>query len=323
MTVASDQPIRVGVSVHDTFLTPDAGLRRAILEQVLASGLEQVTMGDHLSFHGGTGFDGLLASTSIVSTNERVNVLVGVYLLGLRHPMVVARQLATLGQIAPGRLVLGVGVGGEDRSEVSNAGVDPATRGRRLDEALGLVRRLITGEAVDHAGEFFTLEDARILPSTYPPVPIIIGGAGDVAVRRTVAHGDGWLGIFCTPRRFGETVERICAASTERPPVEWFGLSTWTGFGSDRAEARALLDAKMEALYRVPGEKFHHLTAAGPPEAVAEGLSAYVEAGARNFTIVPVAETVQEGIEGVAEVQRLLNEHFAPSRTVPTTSVGG
>jgi alkanesulfonate monooxygenase SsuD/methylene tetrahydromethanopterin reductase-like flavin-dependent oxidoreductase (luciferase family) len=128
------QQVKVGVSVHETFLTPDAGERRRILDQVVDCGLDQVTMGDHISFHGGTGFDGLLGATSILSTHERVNVLVGIYLLGLRHPMVVSRQLATLSQIAPGRLVLGVGVGGEDRKEVSNAGVDPATRGRRLDE---------------------------------------------------------------------------------------------------------------------------------------------------------------------------------------------
>ena len=308
----STQQVKVGVSVHETFLTPDAGERRRILDQVVDCGLDQVTMGDHISFHGGTGFDGLLGATSILSTHERVNVLVGIYLLGLRHPMVVSRQLATLSQIAPGRLVLGVGVGGEDRKEVSNAGVDPATRGRRLDEALGLVRRLATGEAVDHEGEFFTLEGARILPPPEPAVPIVIGGGGDVAVRRTARYGDGWLGIFCTARRFGETVERIRAETTDRPAPEWFGLSTWTGFGADAASARTRLDERMSALYKIPGEKFHHLTAAGPPAAVAESLAAYVDAGARNFTIVPVAETVQEGIESAAEVQRLLNEHLAP-----------
>lgn len=306
------EPITVGVSVHETYLTPDAAERRRILDEVLAAGLESVTMGDHISFHGGTGFDGLLAATSILSTDERVNVLVGVYLLGLRHPMVVARQLATLSQIAPGRLALGVGVGGEDRSEISNVGVNPATRGRRLDEALGLVRRLATGESVNHEGEFFTLQNARILPPPNPAVPIVIGGAGDIAVRRTASYGDGWIGIFCTARRFGVTVEQIKEAASGRPggAPEWFGLSTWSGFGSDATRARALLDSRMQALYKVPGEKFHHLTSAGSPQAVAESLAAYVEMGARNFTIVPVAETVSEGIEGAAEVQRLLNEHF-------------
>src|SRR5687768_13798236 len=122
MHVTESHPISVGVSVHETFLTPSAADRRRIIDEVVSAGLSHVTMGDHISFHGGTGFDGLLGATSILSTDERVNVLVGVYILGLRHPMLVARQLATLSQIAPARLILGVGVGGEDRLEVSNSG---------------------------------------------------------------------------------------------------------------------------------------------------------------------------------------------------------
>src|ERR1039457_6961349 len=76
----------------------------------------------------------------------------GVYLLALRHPLLTARQLASISQLAPGRLVLGAGVGGEDRSEVSNSGVAPASRGRRLDECLQVLRALASGDAVDHQG---------------------------------------------------------------------------------------------------------------------------------------------------------------------------
>jgi alkanesulfonate monooxygenase SsuD/methylene tetrahydromethanopterin reductase-like flavin-dependent oxidoreductase (luciferase family) len=100
-----------------------------------------VCVGDHVSFHDGTGFDGLTAATAALSGSDRLPVLVGVYLLALRHPLLTARQLASISQLAPGRLVLGAGVGGEDRSEVSNSGVDPATRGRRhADSRRGLTR---------------------------------------------------------------------------------------------------------------------------------------------------------------------------------------
>jgi alkanesulfonate monooxygenase SsuD/methylene tetrahydromethanopterin reductase-like flavin-dependent oxidoreductase (luciferase family) len=66
----------------------------------------------------------------------------GVYLLPLRHPVLVARQLADIDRLAPGRLIFGVGVGGEDRREVSVCGVDPATRGLRMNECLTVVRQL-------------------------------------------------------------------------------------------------------------------------------------------------------------------------------------
>jgi len=304
---------KLGVAVNEDLLIPDAAARRRILDHIADAGLDHVTTGDHISFHGGTGFDGLMSATSILATNDTLEVLIGVYQAGLRHPMVTARQLATISQMAPGRLVLGVGVGGEDRSEISNAGVEPATRGRRLDETLEVLGRLATGEAVDHQGRFFSLSDARILPPPDPRVPLVIGGSGDAAVRRTAAYGDGWLGIFCSARRFGETVERIRAATAElgRPAPSWFGLSMWCGFGSDGDRARELLGRRMQALYNQPPERFQHVTAAGTPVQVADKLAPFVEAGAEHLTIVTVAESVHVGIDLAAEVRRLLQAEFA------------
>lgn len=300
--------VEVGVALNDDLLIADGAKRRGLLDLVAGAGLNHVTVGDHISFHGGTGFDGMVAATSILAGHDTLRVAIGVYQAALRHPMIIARQLATLSQIAPGRLVFGAGAGGEDRSEVSNSGVEPATRGRRLDETLGLLRRLADGERVDHEGEFFTLRGARILPAPSPRVPLVIGGAGDVAVRRTAEHGDGWTGIFCSARRFGTTVEKIKAAAAERGrDVSWFGLNMWVGLGNDDAAARELLGRRMQSLYNLPPEKFQHLTAAGTPATVATALKPYVDAGARHVTLVVASESVPEGIEMAGEVGRLLN----------------
>ncbi|MGC4938508.1 LLM class flavin-dependent oxidoreductase [Kribbella sp. DT2] len=297
--------MKLGISIQEALLTADPVGRRHLLGRVAEAGLDHVTFGDHLSFHGGIGFDGLVSATAALCAEDTLDVLVGVYLAGLRHPVATARMLSTISQLAPGRLVLGVGAGGEDRSEISNAGVDPKTRGRRLDETLEVLRRLATGESVDHRGEFFTLSEARILPAPVPRVPIVIGGSGDAAVRRTAAIGDGWLGIFCSPRRYQDTVRRIRAAVDGRSP-SWFGLSMWCGFASDGGRARELLGARMESLYRLPAAKFEHVTAAGTPEAVAEQLAPYLAAGAVHLTLVPVAASVDEALEAAAEVRRLL-----------------
>ena len=69
----------------------------------------------------------------LAALHPTLPVHTGVYLLPLRHPVLVARQIADLGRVAPGRLVFGVGIGGEDRHEVAICGVDPATRGRRMN----------------------------------------------------------------------------------------------------------------------------------------------------------------------------------------------
>src|SRR4029079_11018584 len=89
-------------------------------------------------------------------------VYFALYLLPLRHPVPVARQLATLAQLAPARLTLGVGIGGEDPHELEVCGIDPRTRGRRMDESLRILRGLADGTPLTFDGEFFTLNDAVI-----------------------------------------------------------------------------------------------------------------------------------------------------------------
>jgi alkanesulfonate monooxygenase SsuD/methylene tetrahydromethanopterin reductase-like flavin-dependent oxidoreductase (luciferase family) len=300
--------LKVGVSVHESLMVADGGRRRALLDAVVDAGLDHVTVGDHISFHGGTGFDGLLSATAVLAANDTLDVLVGVYQVALRHPLVTARQVASLSELAPGRLVLGVGVGGEDRREVSNCGVDPSTRGRRVDECLTVLRQLAGGDPVDHDGEFFTLHQAAILPAPSPRVPLVVGGAGDVAVRRTAAYGDGWLGLFCSARRFADTRAQILeVAAAAGRQVDWFGLSVWCAFGDDPQAARAQLGDRMQALYNMPAEKFQHVSTAGDASSVAEFLAPYVAAGARHLTLVPADDDPQAGIAGVAEVKRLLD----------------
>ena len=82
-------------------------------------------------FKGGRGFDGLVNATALAVMSRRATVQTAVYLLPLRHPVPVARQVASLAALAPGRLEFGVGIGGEDPAETRACGIDPATRGRR------------------------------------------------------------------------------------------------------------------------------------------------------------------------------------------------
>jgi alkanesulfonate monooxygenase SsuD/methylene tetrahydromethanopterin reductase-like flavin-dependent oxidoreductase (luciferase family) len=300
--------IKVGISDQDAFTMPDPLVRRRLLDRVAAAGLDHITVGDHIAFHDGTGFDGLITASTLLASHESLPVVVGVYLLALRHPMLAARQLSTLAQAAPGRLTLGVGVAGEDRREVSNAGVDPGTRGRRLDEALPLVRRLLTGEEVSHQGEFFQLEQARILPPPSPAIPVVIGGKGEAAIRRAATLGDGWLGMFCSARRFAQTRAQILATAADlgREAPSWFGVNVWCGLDADPERGREMLAAKIERLYRLPYEKFRYLAPAGTPKQVAEFLRPFAETGAWHITLVPAGESVEAEIDAVAEVREHL-----------------
>jgi alkanesulfonate monooxygenase SsuD/methylene tetrahydromethanopterin reductase-like flavin-dependent oxidoreductase (luciferase family) len=300
--------LSVGTSVHDQVLSVPAAQRRALLGRIADAGIDHVVVADHVSFHGGTGFDGMVGAAAALATEDRIDVLIGVYQLALRHPMLVARQLASLTEMAPGRLTLGVGVGGEDRSEVTNCGVDVATRGRRIDECLGLLRRLATGEAVDHDGEFFRIEAGAVLPAQKPEVPILIGGKSDATVRRTVEHGDGWLAMFVSARKFAEFVQTIAdrANETGRPVPDRHGFEVWCGLADDASVARECVAQKMQALYKLPFEKFERLCPAGTPAQVADFLRPYVESGARSLTLVPCSPSWEAGVDAVAEVRSLL-----------------
>jgi alkanesulfonate monooxygenase SsuD/methylene tetrahydromethanopterin reductase-like flavin-dependent oxidoreductase (luciferase family) len=299
--------VRVGIVVRDW--GHDPGGARRLLALAAAAGVDHAGVGDHVSFWVGAGRDGLVDATALAMLHPSLPVHVVVYLLALRHPVLVARQLATLAELAPGRLVLGVGVGGEDRHEVAICGVDPATRGRRMDECLPLLRRLLAGEAVSHHGEFFDLDDALVLPAPDPPVPIVVGGRSGAAVRRAARLGDGWLGIWVSPSRFGAVAAQIeqLAGETGRAGVRWrHGMQVWCGLGASREAARAPLAAAMESTYRIPFERFERYSPAGTPRDVATFLAPYVEAGCRSFNLVACAGDPHAAVEGVAAVKALL-----------------
>lgn len=308
--------VRVGMSVHDILLSLDPRSREAILARAERARLDYLCVADHVSFHDGSGFDGLISATAALTSTEHMPVLVGVYLLALRHPLLAARQLASISQLAPGRLILGVGAGGEDRAEISNSGVDPATRGRRLDECLDVLRALAGGAALDHSGEFFSLRGAAIRPAPQPPVPIVVGGRGEAAVRRTARYGDGWLGIFCSPRRYAQMREQISAAAAAlgREPPAWYGLNIWCGLDDNPDRARQLLARELEGLYRLPYDKFRHVTLAGTAHQVASQIAPFVSAGAGHITVVPVSASPEAAVEHAAAVRATLVDAL-PGRT--------
>ena len=253
--------------------------------------------------------DGLIQAATVAALEPHLGVHIGVYLLALRHPVPVARQIATLCESAPGRLALGVGVGGEDRHEVEICGVDPRTRGRRTDESLVALRGLLSGEPTSHDCEFFSFEGALIKPAPQPRVPIVIGGRSDAAVRRAGRHGDGYLGVWCSPRRYAEILASVSetADRAERGEVDWqHGLQVWVGVDDDRSAARDRLAATMERMYQVSFDRFERYSPYGSPDEIAEFLAPYAEAGCGTFNVMVVSSSSERGIDAVAEVKERL-----------------
>jgi alkanesulfonate monooxygenase SsuD/methylene tetrahydromethanopterin reductase-like flavin-dependent oxidoreductase (luciferase family) len=309
MSEAASAQLRLGPLADAEMLTGPLPRRRALLERVAASGLDHVFMADHVSFHTGFGMDGLVQATTVAALEPSIRAYVGVYLLALRHPVTVARQIATLCESAPGRLVLGVGVGGEDRHEIEICGVDPTTRGRRTDEALAALRGLLSGRPTTFRGEFYEFEEAWILPAPKPSVPIVIGGRADAALRRAARFGDGWLGVWCSARRYAEVLRHV-SAEAERAgragACREHGLQLWIGVDDDRQRARERLAEAMQGMYRMPFERFERYSPCGTPAEIADCFAPYVEAGCTTFNVMSVSASSERSIDAVAEIKERL-----------------
>ncbi len=177
-------------------------------------GFESVWMSEHLVFpldmsgspHPGEDsppvppttpvYDAFAYLAFLAAKTSRVRLGTNVYLLGLRHPFVAARAVATLDILSGGRAEVGIGAGWL-RQEWSAAGLDPRTRGRRLDEALAVCKRLWSEPVVEHRGEFFAFPPVAFEPKPVqkPWPPIHVGGESEAALRRAAAAADGWYGL--------------------------------------------------------------------------------------------------------------------------------
>ncbi len=299
---------RIGMFLPRTTLDEGASAHREVLRAMADAGIDHVGASDHVSFHTGWGIDGIVQATALAAAEPRLAVALGVYLLPLRHPVTVARQLSTFSQMTGSTLEFGVGVGGEDPHELEICGVDPHTRGRRMDECITVIRALMTGNEFSFDGEFFQLDSASIVPAP-SKISMVVGGRADAALRRAGRLTDGWISAWVTPDRFTERRGVIEKAATEagRDPSELhYGFQPWVGFGADAASARAAVAAPVEAMYRMPFEKFERYSPHGTPQQVADALRPYVEAGCSSFNISAQADDWRRCVDGVAAVRELL-----------------
>jgi probable F420-dependent oxidoreductase len=189
----------------------------------------------------------------LAGKTSRLRLGTNVYLLGLRHPFVAARAVQTLDLLSGGRAEVGVGAGWL-RGEWDAAGLDPRTRGRRLDEALTVCKRLWSEEVVEHRGEFFDFDPVMFEPKpVQKPWPKIhVGGESAAALRRAAVHGDGWLGLIHGPESAAEHVKELRRLRREAGrEKERFEVSLSTT-PRDRDEIRRLQDAGVDRVVGAP-----------------------------------------------------------------------
>lgn len=201
------------------FLHPDELMELAPVCE--AAGFEGIMLADHLfapeqytsrypydesgepPFDHQTPFPEVFATISaLAQVTTKLRFLPNVYILPLRHPIEIAKDVSTAAVYSKNRTVLGLGAGWL-REEFEIMGQPFEKRGRRMDEQLPILQKLLAGEVVSADGEFYQFDALRINPVPTEKVPMWIGGMNQAALRRAGQFGDGWTGAGTT---FEETV---------------------------------------------------------------------------------------------------------------------
>ena len=225
-----------------------------------------------------------------LSRTARLKVGTGVSVLPGRHPVLVAKQLATLAGLAPGRVLPVFGLRPARRSEWALFPV-PGPRGAVFDESLQLLRLLLTQDAVSFAGEFFTVEGASVEPLPTRPLDIWLGGTAPAALRRVGRLGDGWLASFITPAEAAAgraAIEEAAVAAGREVEPDHYGISLAV---ATEGIPGALVAA---AIQRRPDADPASLVAASWPDA-RRMIGEYVSAGLTKFVIRPAAAETSFG----------------------------
>jgi len=152
--------------------------------------------------------DPWVAIGAMAAVTERLRFYTGIYVLPLRNPFVVAKAVGTAAVMSNDRVVLGVGVGWM-REEFDLLEQSFAKRGRRMDEMIQVIRKLWGGGMVEHHGEFYDFDRLQMSPAPGKPIPLLVGGLSEPALRRVGRLGDGWISDIHTLDELRQIVERI------------------------------------------------------------------------------------------------------------------
>jgi probable F420-dependent oxidoreductase len=297
---------------------PDPGRYRAVAELAEEHGLDSIWAGEHLSFHNPI-LDVGVALAIFASVTSRLRLGTGVVLAPLRHPSVLAKMESSLDYVSAGRVILGVGVGGEGEKDFEAAGVDRAERGARTDETIAALRALFRPPS-SHRGRFYAFDGIEIAPAPAQAggPPIYVAGASPGALRRAGELGDGWFPYMLSSRRYASGLAAL-RAHAERagrgpgaiaPAVLLFAL-----VGDDGPGARERVRSHLSRRYGTTFEPHHveRLCIAGSTEECLARLAEYRAAGARHICLNPAGAgaVFLEQVVRLAELAALAREEEA------------
>jgi len=229
MSACHDRRVKVRLGIGLGALRPEDDLD-AVLAAMEDRGVDSLWLSESVMT---PLLDPIVAMGYVVARTRKVKVGTGVLVLPGRHPVHVAKQLASLTRLAPRRILPVFGLQAARPKERALFPVEGA-RAAVFEETLVVVRRLLTEPRVTHQGEFFTLDDVGVgfLPSK--PLDLWLGGTAEPALRRIGRLADGWLASFVTPDEAAAGIDLIkssAAAAGRSIEDDHYGVTIPVAFG--------------------------------------------------------------------------------------------
>lgn len=289
----------------------------ALARRVEALGYDSIWTGDHVSFHGPI-YESLTLLAAYASITERIKLGTAVYLLALRQPTIAAKISATVDALSSGRLIFGVGVGGENPKEFEASGIPHAERGARVTEGIEVVRALWRDTPASFHGRFTHFDGVSIdpKPAQRPGPPIWLGGRSDAALARAGRQGDGWVSYVVQPERYRQSLDKIrAAADAAGRSMDGFVAAhlAFITVGRDHERAERQWIERLSRRYAqdwTPMAKKYGII--GTPEQCAEQLARFVDAGCTYVLMNPI---ITDPDEERAQLEVIASEVIPRLRT--------
>jgi probable F420-dependent oxidoreductase len=251
------------------------------------------------------------AMAALAGATKRLKFGMNVASVGLRDPLLLAKQCATIDYLSNGRLLPAFGIGSIRSADWRASGRPTQRRGKRTDEGLEIISRLWRGEKVDFDGEFYQYEGVQINPQPkQAELPLWIGGSSKAAIRRTARVGTGWQAAFETPEQAGQVVADIKVALNEEGrdfDHEHFGTGINFRFGTFEDEAVAKTAERYDRVSG--GRSAREAFAVGGAADIIARIEAFVANDISKFVMRPLAI----GDDDTIEQTRLLIEEVMPA----------
>jgi probable F420-dependent oxidoreductase len=296
--------VRIGISLGDTVAAEEKpGELLSFIDDCERWEIDSIWVSDRIVAPRPT-LDPVVFMAYMASRLRAMKFGASALVLPTRQPVLLAKQLATLDFLCRGRLLLVVGIGGDDSRDFEAAGIRKQERGRRGDEAIALMKQLWAHENVTFTGQFYSTREVTLFPRPFQSggPPLWVGGRSSAAFRRAGRLADGWLGSSVTPDEVAIGIDAIRAHAEEAGreiPDDHYGVLIPYCFAGDKETALDLAGAAIRRRQDVSPAQY---SALGKPEHVRHRLAEYIKAGASKFVMRPCGpkESLRAQVETLA-----------------------